>query len=118
MTTAPHLEMVAVHFSTRCGAKCSFCYFGDPISQKDEPTDWHMIQKVLNVVAREGVREVLFVGGDPVIHPYFHESLAYAKRLGLRTSVLSNSWAIRPISAFAQTVALIDNCEATVLGPT
>lgn len=117
MTTAPHLDMVAVHFSTRCGAKCSFCYFGNPISQKDDPTDWQTIQKVLDEVAREDVKEVLFVGGDPVIHPHFRDSLDYAKHLGLRTSVLSNSWAIRPITAFADTVALIDNCEATVLGP-
>lgn len=112
------LEMVAVHFSTRCGAKCSFCYYGNPLAQREEPTSAEMAAKILRRVAHEGVREVLFVGGDPVVHPHFHDSLKLAKDLGLITSVLSNSWALRPVNEYEAQLQLIDFCEATVLGPT
>lgn len=108
--------MVAVHFSTRCGAACSFCYFSDPLAERVIPTPIHQIRAILEKLAREGVSEVLFVGGDPVVHPQFEESLKIAKQLGLTISVLSNSWAVRPQERFSEAVSLIDNCEATILG--
>lgn len=110
-----HLDMVAVHFSTRCGAACSFCYFSDPLTERLVPTPIHDIEKILKKLALEEVSEVLFVGGDPVVHPQFLESLKIAKGLGLVTSVLSNSWVIRPVRQFDEALALIDNCEATFL---
>ena len=61
---------------------------------------------------------MLFVGGDPVVHPDFLESLEIAKSLGLNVSVLSNSWAIRPVEKFERALSLIDSCEATILGAT
>lgn len=116
ITDRVHLDMVAVHFSTRCGAACPFCYFSDPLAERIQPTPLVEIERILTKLATEGVSEVLFVGGDPVIHPYFVESLEIAKKLGLKTAVLSNSWAIRPLQSFERAVSLIDSCEATVLG--
>ena len=113
-----HLDFVAVHFSTRCGAKCSFCYSLDPLAGRFKPTPLDNIRKILPKLACEGVSDVLFVGGDPVVHPNFIESLEIAKSVGLSTSVLSNSWAIKPDSEFNRAVALIDSCEATILGAT
>lgn len=113
---AVHLDMAAVHFSTRCGSACTFCYFSDPLSQKEEPTPLAMIERILHKISAEGVKEVLFVGGDPVVHPDFVSSLEAAKAVGLTTSVLSNSWAIRPQEKFERAMPLIDSCEATILG--
>lgn len=113
---APWLRMVAVHFSTRCGSKCSFCYYGDPLSKKDAPTSWEMIEKILARLAEGGVKEVLFVGGDPVLHPDFAKSISYAKHLHLTTSVLSNSWALTPPGDVSRQLSFIDSCEATILG--
>jgi len=113
-----HLDMAAVHFSTRCGAACSFCYFADPLADRAEPTPLNEVNRILTKLAADGVREVLFVGGDPVIHPHFLESLRIARQLGLSTSVLSNSWAVRPEEQLAEALELIDSCEATVLGAT
>ena len=114
----PRLEMAAVHFSTRCGANCAFCYFGNPLSAREEPTSLDMVSRVLHRLAQEGVRDILFVGGDPVLHPHFAESVALAKHLGLTTVVLSNSWALRPLKDFENQLHFIDFCEATVLGHT
>jgi radical SAM protein with 4Fe4S-binding SPASM domain len=111
-----HLDMAAVHFSTRCGAACSFCYFSDPLAQHLQPTPIERIREILVKLAKEEVSEVLFVGGDPVVHPQFIESLEIAKAEGLTTYVLSNSWSVRPKDKLAYALGLIDFCEATILG--
>lgn len=115
---AVHLDMVAVHFSTRCGSACAFCYAADPLADRIPPSSFENISKTLRKLASEEVKEVLFVGGDPVIHPNFLESVKLAKELGLIISVLSNSWAVRPSSALAEALSYIDYCEATILGAT
>lgn len=117
MTTSnTHLDMVAVHFSTRCGFNCEFCYFARVATQYPQPTPLKDIQRILAKLAAEEVREILFLGGDPVVHPQFIESLRIAKDHGLITTVLSNSWAIPSDDHFAQMTALIDNYETTVMG--
>lgn len=113
-----HLDMVAVHFSTRCGAACAFCYASDPLADRVSPTPFQDVSRTLRKVASEEVKEVLFVGGDPIAHPNFLESVKLAKELGLTVSVLSNSWAIRPKSSLEETLSYIDYCEATILGAT
>lgn len=107
-----------MHFSTRCGAACTFCYFSDPLAERIKPTPIDDIRRIFSKLATEEVAEVLFVGGDPVVHPDFLESLEIAKSLGLNVSVLSNSWAIRPVEKFERALSLIDSCEATILGAT
>lgn len=111
-----HLDFVALHFSTRCAAKCSFCYSADPLFEKATPTPLPEIKRILTKLATDGVAEVLFVGGDPVVHPNFISSLEIAKSLGLATTVLSNTWGIKPDAEFNRAVAMIDSCEATILG--
>jgi radical SAM protein with 4Fe4S-binding SPASM domain len=113
-----HLDLVAAHFSTRCGASCAFCYFADALADRQPQTPFEDIERILTKLASDEVSEILFVGGDPVVHPRFIDSLGLAKSLGLRTSVLSNSWAIRPTARIDEAVALIDHCEATFLAAT
>ena len=109
-----HLDFVALHFSTRCEAKCLFCYSADPLFEKATPTPLPEVNRILTKLATDGVTEVLFVGGDPVVHPNFVQSLEIAKSLGLATSVLSNTWAIKPDVEFSRAAGLIDSCEATI----
>lgn len=111
-----HLDFVALHFSTRCGGACAFCYFSDPLASKDEPTPIFEVVRILKKLKEDEIKEVLFVGGDPVLHPHFIESLEIAKELGLIVTVLSNSWALRPKELYAKILSHIDYCEATILG--
>lgn len=64
------------------------------------------------------MKEILFLGGDPVLHPDFYRSIVLAKQMGLDVTVLSNSWSLKPDDAFDAQLKYIDNCEATVLGHT
>lgn len=108
--------MVAVHFSTVCGAKCSFCYAGNTLQLKQLQTSKLDIYKCLSSLKKSGVEEILFVGGDPILHPEFYYSLELCKEFKFNVTVLSNSWEIRPRSSVKQVVSLINNIEATILG--
>ncbi len=55
-----HLDFVALHFSTRCAAKCSFCYSADPLFEKATPTPLPEVKRILTKLATDGVTEVLF----------------------------------------------------------
>lgn len=112
------LEVVAVHFSTVCGAKCSFCYAEGSRVTHQPPVARVTVEQTIRKLAEEGVKEILFVGGDPVIHPDFHYSIQMAKELGLTVSVLSNSWALSPRETFEAQLDCIDYVEATILGHT
>lgn len=113
-----HLDLVAVHFSTRCESACSFCYAADPLAVRAPPTPLETVKRILDKLALDGVKEILFVGGDPVVHPHFLASLRHAKQLRLTTSVLSNSWSLRPKERHDEILSLIDFVDATVLGST
>ena len=111
-----HLDLVAVHFSTRCESSCGFCYAADSLSVRALPTPLGTVKRILDKLVLDDVKETLFVGGDPVIHPHFLDSLRHAKQLGLVTSVLSNSWSLRPKEKHDEILSLIDFVEATILG--
>lgn len=108
--------MVAVHFSTVCGAKCGFCYAGDSLQLKQLQTPTNRVTDILDRLHHGGVKEILFVGGDPVLHPDFHFSLRRCSELGLITTVLSNSWSIKPKDSIHEIAGLIGHMEATFLG--
>lgn len=116
--TGAKLNMVAVHFSTVCAAKCSWCYVAETLLTRQRPAPYDLVERTIRRLAEEGVKEILFVGGDPVLHPDFRRSIALAKEVGLIVSVLSNSWSLRPSEDFKSQISYIDNCEATVLGHT
>lgn len=112
------LKMVALHFSTACASRCPWCYAAENLRVRQPHASYELIERSIRLLAAEGIKEVLFVGGDPVLHPDFARSTALARECGLIVTVLSNSWALRPPSSFSAQLECIDNFEATVLGPT
>ncbi len=56
-------------------------------SYRRYPVTWGRVATVLRTHASRGVKNVHLTGGEPTIHPQFVETLALAKKLGMRTSV-------------------------------
>lgn len=110
------LKSVAYHISTRCEAKCSFCYAETEISNKTPHAKLDEIERTLKKLSNDGVKNVLLVGGDPVVHPSLVKIIKSAKSNGLGVSVLSNTWTLKPESKFLEVIDLIDNFEFTILG--
>ncbi|MDD2421885.1 MAG: radical SAM protein [Heliobacteriaceae bacterium] len=71
-----------------CNLKCRFCYQGN-LREAGGPS-LTTVKKVLDEMKRGGVKKVIFVGGEPFLHPAWVETLAYSHGLGITSSFVSN----------------------------
>lgn len=87
----PLLRPILLHYyiTYRCNCKCSFC----DIWRLPATVDAQMahIRTNLYHARRLGARFVDFTGGEPLLHPDLPEMLITAKKLGLQTSVTTNT---------------------------
>jgi len=111
---------VQVILSDLCNQACDFCAYRDPsysssqrffeINHKhagaalrrdtahpernynpNRMIQWPKVQEILDDCAAMGVQAVQFTGGgEPTVHPHWHDAIAYAQTLGLRTALVTN----------------------------
>ncbi|MDI9614584.1 radical SAM protein [Methanothermobacter sp.] len=79
--------LLVFHITGHCNLKCCYCYAN---RYKREHVDFDAIKDVLRQSKELGSRHVIFSGGEPLIHPEFHEILEYASELQLGIHITSN----------------------------
>lgn len=81
-----------------CNARCGFCSFAlDTLPRED----WRFVDRdkalaALDILARQGIRYLLFTGGEPLLH---HDLPLFAKRahdLGMKVMLVSHASLLRP----------------------
>jgi len=84
------IKTVVLHITTVCEHNCPFCYYTSENAQR-----WHqsfsVLRQIVKNVADADAKEIVFVGGDPATHPDVIELGKYAHKLGLKTTILSNT---------------------------
>lgn len=73
----------------KCNHKCYFCPCGNnkikaPVASVEE------LKKAIDNGLNNNVKYITLSGGEPTLHPYFHEILEYCVRSGLNVGILSN----------------------------
>jgi MoaA/NifB/PqqE/SkfB family radical SAM enzyme len=106
--------LVANYYVTyKCNARCHFC---DIWSLQPPPeSNFQVIAKNLHDLKRLGVKYVDFTGGEPLLHPEIVEIYQETKRLGLMTSMTTNT-ILYPRKA-KQMQGLIDFLNFSLDGP-
>ncbi len=94
----------SLYVTDRCNLDCGYCTEYDN-SQRHPPLE--VIRRRLQHVRDLGVIRVAFVGGEPLLHPDIVQMVAYARELGLATSLTTNG--------FPLTAKLIDELAAAGL---
>ncbi|MFA6304369.1 MAG: radical SAM/SPASM domain protein, ACGX system [Patescibacteria group bacterium] len=92
------------HITTRCQQRCRHCYlFTSPEAQKEISGEKSVTFDKLKLIAdnlvfscqKLGAKpKTSITGGDPILHPYFWELLAYLEKLGIKVSILGNPFKI------------------------
>ncbi|MFA5275761.1 MAG: radical SAM protein, partial [Candidatus Omnitrophota bacterium] len=72
-----------------CNMRCKFCDIPDTCSPKQSMTKGEA-QKAIAAAAELGIREVIFTGGEPLLHPDLFEIIKYAHLRRLKTAITTN----------------------------
>lgn len=83
------------HLHRACNARCRFCFatfrdVGGQLSTEDSV-------KLLEMLRREGGEKITFAGGEPTLHPDIGFLVSQAKRIGFRTSIVTNGARLAPL---------------------
>ena len=90
----PHT--INLHLTLLCNYTCGFCYAGFP-GGKQKFLNLEVIQEILRQIAKASKplgckrRKVTFVGGEPLLFKGIYDAIAYARSLGLATSLVTNA---------------------------
>ena len=84
----PFLFTFHIELTSKCNERCVHCYI--PHELKNTDIEYNLMIKALNQCKDMGVMNIVFSGGEPMLHPNFCEFLRYAKDLDFNVTVLSN----------------------------
>ena len=79
-----------------CNNKCSWCY-----AASDDPTNHHKKMELgafkdyLSLFSGLSLDGLIFIGGEPTVHPQLSEMVSYAKSQSLRTGMVTNGRRLR-----------------------
>ena len=81
-----------------CNANCGFCNFARDSFPKDK---WIFAGrddglKAIDTLFKNGVRYLLFTGGEPTLHPNLLEFTRHAHGLGMKVMLVSNAGLFKP----------------------
>ncbi|MFF0740197.1 radical SAM/SPASM domain-containing protein [Streptomyces sp. NPDC004111] len=84
------LSFLWLELTAKCQLECTHCYADSgPRGTHGSMTreDW---TRVIDEAHELGVRTILFIGGEPMLHPHLKELIERAARPGIEVRVLSN----------------------------
>jgi radical SAM protein with 4Fe4S-binding SPASM domain len=87
-TPPPHLISYAV--TRKCNLKCKHCYSDSTEQQAPDELSTNDAKKVLDEIAKWGIKLLIFDGGEPLYRDDFFEISEYATKKGLRVVIGSN----------------------------
>jgi MoaA/NifB/PqqE/SkfB family radical SAM enzyme len=81
-----------------CNANCGFCNFARDRLPKDT---WHFVTlaeglQAIRILHREGIRYLVFTGGEPTLHADLVAFIRYAVELGMAVMVVTNGGLLKP----------------------
>jgi radical S-adenosyl methionine domain-containing protein 2 len=81
-------ETVNAHVWAKCNLHCSYCYGQFPARPPWLPaSDWC---RIIDMLAKEGVKRITFSGGEPTLHPELTAMLGHTREIGLAASLITN----------------------------
>jgi len=79
-----------VFISNKCNLNCEGCFARNIMEGEDDFISLREYRDAVVKACKMGVRQINFLGGEPLLHPQFKELIHFNKLLGLKTTVYSN----------------------------
>ena len=79
--------------NSACNANCGFCNFARDTFPKE---DWKFVElkeglESIDILFREGIRYLVFTGGEPTLNPHLIKFVEHASGLGMKCMVVTNA---------------------------
>ncbi len=89
INTLPVLSEIAITY--RCNLRCRFCYAGGNFPKFPE-LDTSGVKHILDIIYNDArVPSTSFTGGEPTLREDLEELIHYARKLGMRTNLITNA---------------------------
>lgn len=80
-------SQITIVLTNKCNLKCGFC----SVSTKCLQTiDFEFAKKILFYCSENGIYNICFSGGEPIMHPQINELIIYAASLNLHITLVTN----------------------------
>ena len=116
----PLLQSIDIELTERCNNNCVHCCINlppDDRSARNREFSTASIKKVLKEAAALGCLNVKFTGGEPLLRDDFEELYVFARRLGLKVTLLTNATLITPqLAELFSRIPPMEKIEVTVYG--
>ena len=86
----------------RCNFDCKWCYAKEYCHSTEE-MDIIQAEEVLNILAENNTKKVIFIGGEPTLYHNLNSLIVHAKLKGLNCAIVTNG------------ILLADKCYSTAL---
>lgn len=93
--SAPPLLTVQLDLSWACNLHCKHCYLGNK-ELRDKPLTQKEWEDVIIQLVGMGVPKVAFLGGEPLLYPFFFNLAVFSVERGLRIYTTTNGTLITP----------------------
>ena len=101
-------ESVGIVLTNACNLNCITCWSYSPLLNVKPAKAWKNLQLPLDTslnlireLASLGTKRIILTGGgDPLVYPYFYETVELAKQLKLKVTLISNLTLIKDFERF------------------
>lgn len=106
------IELAALHITGVCSHKCPTCYIANDLIKPKHPLLLDLL-KIVDELAKNEIKEIVLLGGDPACYPNVIELAKYIHEKGIKISILSNTLNF-PNTTIEEASKYIDAFETTI----
>lgn len=83
---------VYLELNNSCNLRCKFCSVS---SKSNNYIELDTVKKIIKELRENGIYDIYYTGGEPLLYPNFEELVEYASELGMRQTLLTNGILLR-----------------------
>ena len=112
------LRLVEISLTDRCQCRCGHCFAANdaPLPRRNELSTWE-VKDLLNDIAKVGVTEVCFSGGEPLLRDDIFELIEHSRQNGLVARIISNGILLDEHMVIALKKAGLNWCSVSIDDP-